>query len=107
MTDYIEKKKCRKGEDGAVIIEPRNFLTNPPKEGEVGKGTSFGGNLPHMPDPYDNKRQILTKERLEHESKMQEKPFSQMVKKRDTFNPVKEVFGTDVALPKVEEVLKG
>ena len=31
MTDYIEKKRCRKGDDGAVIIEPRNFLTNPPK----------------------------------------------------------------------------
>jgi hypothetical protein len=49
----------------------------------------------------------LTKERLDHESKVQEKPWSQVVKKRDTFNPIKEVFGTDVALPKVEEVLKG
>lgn len=76
MTDYIEKKRCRKGEDGAVIIEPRNFLTNPPKEGEVGKGTSFGGNLPHMPDPFDHKREILTKERLDHEAKVQEKAFS-------------------------------
>ena len=70
MTDYIEKKRCRKGEDGAVIIEPRNFLTNPPKEGEVGKGTSFGGNLPHMPDPFDYKREVLTKERLDHEAKV-------------------------------------
>lgn len=107
MSDYVEKKKCRKGEDGHVIIEPRNFLTNPPKEGEVGKGTSFGGNLPHMPDPYDYKREILRKEREEHESKVQEKPFSQMAKKKDTFNPIKEVFGTDVALPKIEEELKG
>lgn len=56
MTDYVEKKKNRKGDDGAVIIEPRNFLTNPPKVGEVGKQTSFGGNLPHMPDPFDTKR---------------------------------------------------
>lgn len=103
MTDYVEKKKNRKGEDGAVIIEPRNFLTNPPKVGEVGKQTSFGGNLPHMPDPFDTKRQILTKERLEHESKMQEKAFSQVAKKKDTFNPIKEVFGTDVPLPKEEE----
>lgn len=30
-TDLVEKKKVRRGEDGAVIIEPRNFLTNPPK----------------------------------------------------------------------------
>lgn len=30
-----------------------------------------------------------------------------MVKRRDTFNPIKEVFGTDVPLKKVEEELKG
>jgi len=23
------------------------------KKGLVGKGTFFGGNLPHLPDPYD------------------------------------------------------
>ena len=76
MTDYIVKKKNHRAEDGSVITEPRNFLTNPPKQGEVGKGTSFGGNLPHLPDPFDYKREVLTKERLEHESKVQEKPFS-------------------------------
>jgi hypothetical protein len=38
MTDYKAVNKCKKGPDGAVIIEPRNFLTNPPKEGTVGKG---------------------------------------------------------------------
>lgn len=107
MTDYIEKKKCRKGDDGAVITEPRNFLTNPPKKGEVGKGTTFSGTIPHLPDPFDHKRELLTKERLEHESKVQEKPFSQMTRRRDAFNPIKEVYGTDVPLPKVEEVLKG
>ena len=37
MTDYIEKKKSRKAPEGGVLIEPRNFLTNPPKKGEVGK----------------------------------------------------------------------
>jgi hypothetical protein len=63
MTDYVEKKKSRKAPEGGVLIEPRNFLTNPPKKGEVGKQTSFGGNLPHMADPYDHKREILTKER--------------------------------------------
>jgi hypothetical protein len=103
MTDYVEKKKSRKAPEGGVLIEPRNFLTNPPKKGEVGKGTSFGGNLPHMPEPFDYKREILTKERLEHEAKLQEKAFSQMARKKDTFNPIKEVFGTDVPLPKEEE----
>jgi hypothetical protein len=32
-----------KDADGEVITENRNFLTNPMKEGKVGKGTSFGG----------------------------------------------------------------
>jgi hypothetical protein len=56
-----------------------------------------------MPDPYDYKREVLTKERKEHEAKLQEKAFSQMARKKDTFNPIKEVFGTDVPLPKEEE----
>jgi hypothetical protein len=64
MSDYVEKKKPKRGDDGAVITEPRNFLTNPPKVGEVGKQTSFGGNLPHMADPFDHRRELLTKERL-------------------------------------------
>ena len=34
---------------------------------------------------------------------MQEKAFSQVARKKDTFNPIKEVFGTDVPLPKEEE----
>jgi hypothetical protein len=70
MTDYVEKKKNRRAPEGGVMIEPRNFLTNPPKQGEVGKQTSFGGNLPHMPDPYDYKREVLTKEREAHEAKL-------------------------------------
>ena len=58
LTNYVPINKCKKGPDGAVITEPRNFLTNPPKMGEVGKGTSFGGNLPHMPDQYDRKKEL-------------------------------------------------
>jgi hypothetical protein len=76
MTDHVEIKKCRKGPDGAVVIEPRNFLTNPPKKGEVGKGTHFGGKIEHMADPFDHKKEIARKEREEHEKKLQEKPFS-------------------------------
>jgi NAD/NADP transhydrogenase beta subunit len=43
MTDRKEVKKNFRDEDGAVVIGPRNFFTNPPKKGEVGKGTSFAG----------------------------------------------------------------
>ena len=58
MSDYVEVKKCRKGPDGAVITDNRNFLTNPPKAGEVGKGTSFGGIFPHLPDEYDRNKEF-------------------------------------------------
>lgn len=58
MTDHVDIKKNRKAPDGSVITEPRNFLTNPPKFGEVGKGTSFGGNLEHLADPYDRKKEL-------------------------------------------------
>ena len=38
ITDFKEVKKNFKGADGAVIIGPTNFLTNPPKRGQTGKG---------------------------------------------------------------------
>jgi hypothetical protein len=54
MSDYKEVNKNRKGPDG-VQTEPRNFLTNPPKGGVVGKGTSFGGTIPYIEDPFNRK----------------------------------------------------
>ena len=100
LTDYVPINKNRKGPDGAVVTEPRNFLTNPPKEGEVGKGTSFGGNLPHMPDEYERRKELARRERIEHEKKVQEKPFSQRIRGIATFASVKEAFGEDRVYPK-------
>ena len=50
--------------EGGVLIGPRNFLTNPMKEGVSGTkiGTSFGGIIPYMEDDYDIKKKILQKE---------------------------------------------
>lgn len=70
MTDFVEKKINRKAPEGGVITEPRNFLTNPPKKGEVGKGTTFGGKIEHLPDDFDRKKELLKKERIEHEKKV-------------------------------------
>jgi len=67
MTDYKEINKCRKGPDG-VITEPRNFLTNPPKKGKVGKGTIEP--IPYIEDPYNRKRDLEKKEREEHHKLM-------------------------------------
>jgi hypothetical protein len=58
MVDHKEVNKCRKGPDGAVITEPRNFLTNPPKKGLIGKGTLLGPQPEHLPDPYHRKREL-------------------------------------------------
>ena len=37
MTDRREIVKNYRDEEGAVIIAPRNFLTNPPKTGKIGR----------------------------------------------------------------------
>ena len=70
MTDFKEISKSRKAPEGGVITEPPNFLTNPPKKGEVGKGTSFGGKIEHLPDPFDRKKELEKKEREEHLKKV-------------------------------------
>lgn len=99
MSDYKAVSKVRKGPDGSVITEPRNFLTNPPKKGEVGKGTSFAGKIEHLPDPFDRKKEFERKEREEHLKKLQEKPFSQKVRGRETFSTIKEAYGEDRPYP--------
>ena len=63
-TDLNAVKKNFKDDEGKVKIENPNFLTNPPKRGQVGKGTTFGGIPPYKEDPYDNKR-VLAKKDLE------------------------------------------
>lgn len=75
MKDYNEIKINRKGPEG-VITEPKNFLTNPPKKGIVGKGTFLGGKIEYIEDPFNRRKELAKKEREEHEKKMQEKPFS-------------------------------
>ncbi len=37
-TDLNDVKKVYKNPDGEVIFAPTNFLTNPPKKGQSGKG---------------------------------------------------------------------
>jgi hypothetical protein len=61
-----KKVKRERDEDGKVIIGPRNFTAIPMKEGRVGRLTSFGGIVPYIADPYDNKKKIAWKELKEH-----------------------------------------
>ena len=79
---HIDEKppaqKSYKDAEGAVIVGPKNFVTNPMKEGKPGtkKGTAFNVIIPYMEDDYDIKKKILAKEMAYHNSKVQEKPFS-------------------------------
>lgn len=98
MSDRVDVKKNYRNEDGAVALAPRNFTTMPPKKGEVGKNTSFGGNLAHLPDEYDNAKEIARKELEEHKAKVQERPFSQRVTRITHFNSSKAIYGEDVPL---------
>lgn len=40
----------------------------PPKSGRVGKNTSFGGILQHMPDDFNYPKIVATKELEEHKA---------------------------------------
>lgn len=88
MVENNHTKKMYRDEEGAVITEPRNFLTNPPKKGRNGEGTQFGDSVPYMEDDYNRPRQLAKKEREFHQSKLQDKPFSQRAKGTATFNEV-------------------
>ena len=70
MTERVHKDKNFKDDEGCVMIAARNILTNPPKVGKIGRQTSFGGVIPYTEDEYSRPREIRTKERLHHESKL-------------------------------------
>ena len=71
----------------------------PPKKGFVGKNTFFGGNLPHLPDPYDYGKEQERKAFKEAQEKLQEKPFSQRVRSMPQFATIKEVYGENPPIP--------
>lgn len=58
------------------------------KEGKPGTkvGTSFGGVIPYKEDDYNIKKKILAEELAYHNTKVQEKPFSQKAKSFGFFN---------------------
>jgi len=62
----MEVKKNFRSEENPreVIIGPRNFLTNPPKAGNVGKKTTFSGITPYMPDDFEAPKKLATQERI-------------------------------------------
>ena len=53
-----------------MVIAPRNFITNPPKKGQVGKQTYFGGKIPYQEDDFNRPRALAKEERLAHDAKL-------------------------------------
>jgi len=101
MKDFEHVKKNYRDEanNNEVITAPRNIQTNPPKLGKIGKNTSFGGQIPYMEDDYNMPKKIALAEREYGYSKMQEKPFSQMAKKKHLFNSHKAVLEENPMIP--------
>ena len=92
-----------KDDEGNVITENKNFYTNPMKRGNVGKGTTFGGKIPYKEDLYDIQKEIAKKEREYHDSKIQDKPFSQRAKHTEVFNKPRAVYEENPRLPDKRE----
>jgi hypothetical protein len=53
QSDRVEVKKNYRDADGNVVTAPRNFYSNPPKQGQHGKGCYFGKFPEHMADDYN------------------------------------------------------
>ena len=77
-------KKNYKDEEGMLIFEPSNFLTNPMKKGIIhGKKGQRGpffdppgtGGLKYVESDYNIEKKILREELADHQSKLQEHPF--------------------------------
>lgn len=66
MVDRVDVKKDFRDADGAVITAPKNFYTNGPKVGKVGKRTYFNGQVEHMPDDYEYPIKVARKEMEEN-----------------------------------------
>ena len=110
MTERVNIVKNFKDEEGAVMIQPRNILTNPPKIGKVGKNTSFGGVIPYKEDEFNRPKEFALKELHYHQSKLQDKPFSQRAKslKFGLFNASKNVYDLREDIkdrPKLAEIM--
>lgn len=102
-SDYVEIKKNFRNPDPEsqkeVMIGPRNILTNPMKKGKAGKFTQLGEKIPYIEDDYNRAKELQRRKHLQDASKFQEKPFSQRVRRTETFNKPKNVFGEDIPIP--------
>ena len=102
------RKVSKKGPDGKVVTEPRNFMTSPPKKGEAATtpGVLLGPSYPHMEDPYDRKRMIEKEERIKHLAKMQSTSFKSMDRGGRPFFDDRSTYGFENSLKSSRKLQK-
>jgi len=97
MEQKPDDKKNYRDAEGAVITAPNNFVTCNLKKGTVGKGTTFGGTIKHLPEDPDAQKKAVLTEIAYHKSKLPEdgKAFSSMAKRLryGVFNNPEKVYG--------------
>ena len=104
--NHIQKNYKSEENPRDIMIAPRNFITNPPKKGQSGKQTYFGGKITYTEDDYNRPKAIAKAEREAHDAKLQELPFRQRVGKIDLFNSHRKVLEEDVPIPPKPEKAK-
>ena len=91
-------KTSRKGTDGLVTLEPKNFYTSPPKIGSamITPGVLIGGNKhEYVSDPYDRKHKLLLEEKKKNASKLQSESFKPPNPGNLPFFSDKDTYGED------------
>ena len=68
--NHIQKNYKSEENPRDVVIAPRNFITNPPKKGQIGKQTHFEHHIKYMEDDYNRPRALQKEERELHDSKL-------------------------------------
>ena len=104
MADYNHIEKNFKSEENPreVISGPRQIQTNPMKTGGPGvsgKNKFFFGAIPYMEDDFNRPKFLAQAEREYHLSKIQDKNFSQKVKRTDTFNTNRDILEENPMIP--------
>lgn len=101
----VHQRLNKKGPDGKVIIEPRNFFTSPAKKG-TGQtpGVLIGPLYEYMNEPYDRKKKLMSEERKKHIEKMQSESFKPMDHGGNYFSDNKATFGSEGVLKTTRKI---
>jgi len=84
--------KAKKGEDGKILIGPKNFYTKPCKE-------SIGLYPEHQKEEYERLKKIKSEEWKKSKGKMPEKTFNPMIHGDKLFFNDQRTFGLDQPIP--------